>query len=132
MPMQRGTHPVYVMYDPARTTDKKTSAQTGKAVWSWISGRLVVWELRPAGFMPGRTKPIGEQAMEKGDLFQHAHWLDSSKMPEHVPLTCKVTKVERGMIYYRPYYGKHDDGSEWLGSPAYFPIEQIGHYVRKD
>jgi hypothetical protein len=36
-------HPVYCMYDPARTT-LKTSATTGLAVWSWIGPKLVVWE----------------------------------------------------------------------------------------
>lgn len=39
----RTWHPVYAFYDPARTV-KATSAHTGKAVWSWIGNRLVVWE----------------------------------------------------------------------------------------
>jgi len=34
---------VYAAYDPARTTGQK-SAMTGKAVFSWIRNRLVVWE----------------------------------------------------------------------------------------
>jgi hypothetical protein len=34
---------VYAMVDPARTV-KTTSATTGFAAWSWISGKLVVWE----------------------------------------------------------------------------------------
>lgn len=42
--MQRGMHPVYMMYDPARTTHQKTSSMTGFAAWSWVSGRLIVWE----------------------------------------------------------------------------------------
>ena len=36
-------HGVYVMYDPARTKTQ-TSATTGKAVWSWVGNKLVVWE----------------------------------------------------------------------------------------
>lgn len=39
----RTWQPVYAFYDPARSV-KSTSATTGKAVWSWISNRLVVWE----------------------------------------------------------------------------------------
>jgi len=42
-PLVRTWHPVYAFYDPARTV-KATSAHTGKAVWSWIGSRLVVWE----------------------------------------------------------------------------------------
>jgi hypothetical protein len=59
--------------------------------------------------------------MKRGDLFQHAHWRDSSKMPERVPLTCKVTKVAGGVIYYRPCYGRHDDGCEWAWVRGLFP-----------
>lgn len=36
--------PVYVIYDPARTTKTATSAHTGKVVMSWIKNRIVVWE----------------------------------------------------------------------------------------
>lgn len=36
-------HAVYVFYDPARTKTQ-TSATTGKAVWSWVGNKLVVWE----------------------------------------------------------------------------------------
>lgn len=34
---------VYAMYDPARTRGQK-SATTGKAVWSWVGRKLVVWQ----------------------------------------------------------------------------------------
>ncbi len=42
-PTIRTWQATWVMYDPARTTDPKTSAHTGKVVWSWIGNRLVVW-----------------------------------------------------------------------------------------
>ena len=42
---------VNVMYDPARTVGGK-SATTGKAVWSWIGPKLVVWELSAHKWMP--------------------------------------------------------------------------------
>ena len=43
-PRVRTWQAVYAMIDPARTT-KKTSAQTGRAVWSWSAGgRLDIWE----------------------------------------------------------------------------------------
>lgn len=42
-PIVRTWHPAYAFYDPARTV-KATSAHTGKAVWSWVNNRLIVWE----------------------------------------------------------------------------------------
>lgn len=42
-PTARSWHATWACYDPARTVKEK-SAQTGKAVWSWIGNRLVVWE----------------------------------------------------------------------------------------
>lgn len=42
-PTVRTWHATYAMYDPARTV-KTTSATTGKAVWSWINNKLIVWD----------------------------------------------------------------------------------------
>ena len=42
-PSRPSWHAVYVFYDPARTKTAG-SATTGKAVWSWVGNRLVVWE----------------------------------------------------------------------------------------
>lgn len=44
-------HAVYAMYDPARTVNRN-SATTGKAVWSWIGNRLVVWEAAAETWLP--------------------------------------------------------------------------------
>jgi len=43
-PTVRTWQAVYAMYDPARTTTANKSALTGKAVWSWVNNRLVVWD----------------------------------------------------------------------------------------
>lgn len=50
--------------------------------------------------------------LKPGLIFEHKHWLDSST---NAPLKCKVTRITRDRVYYRGYYGLHDDGSEWLG-----------------
>lgn len=34
----------YVFVDPARTTNKQTSARTGYAVWSYIGNKILVWD----------------------------------------------------------------------------------------
>lgn len=43
VPQVRTWEAVYAAYDPARTTNRQ-SASTGKAVFSWIRNKLVVWE----------------------------------------------------------------------------------------
>ena len=66
--------------------------------------------------------------LKQGDIFTHRHWLD----PDHsnAPLRCKVTKIARGMVYYRPYYGLHDDGTEWLGALWKFELMNAARYVQ--
>ena len=66
--------------------------------------------------------------MKRGTLFQHKHWLNPA---DGSPMVGVVTRVAQGVIYWRPHYGKHDDGTDWLGAPAYFPKEQTGRYVSK-
>jgi hypothetical protein len=61
--------------------------------------------------------------MKTGTIFTHKHYLTPDYSGEH--LKCKVTKVSQGVVYYRPFYGMHDDGSEWLGSPCYIPKEDF-------
>ena len=43
VPRERIWQPVWAMYDPARTTNARSST-TGFAAWSWIGNRLVVWD----------------------------------------------------------------------------------------
>lgn len=43
-PVVRTWHPVYAMYDPARSVDKNKSATTGWAAWSWVANRCIVWD----------------------------------------------------------------------------------------
>lgn len=50
-PIVRTWQAVYAMYDPARTTNK-TSASTGKVVWSFVGNRLVVWDAAGAFWQP--------------------------------------------------------------------------------
>lgn len=51
VPRVRSWHAVYAMYDPARTTNK-TSATTGKVVWSWVGRKLIVWDAFARKLMP--------------------------------------------------------------------------------
>jgi hypothetical protein len=67
--------------------------------------------------------------LKKGTKFLHSRYLDVGKLPEKVQLTCVITAVRMGVVYYRPVYGTHDDGTPWLGSPAYFPKEQAERWM---
>lgn len=52
-PRVRSWHPVYAVYDPARSTAKSWwTATTGKVVASWIGSKLVVWEADAKKWMP--------------------------------------------------------------------------------
>ena len=54
--------------------------------------------------------------MKRGDIFIHKFWLNE----KNEPLKCRVTKIQHGVIFYRPVDG---------GKPAYFPIEQAARYI---
>jgi hypothetical protein len=65
---------------------------------------------------------MGEPSkIKKGEIYTHRHYMDS----ERKPLQCKVTKIDRAVAYYRAYYGKHEDGSDWLGSPYYVELDRF-------
>lgn len=50
-PQVRTWQAVYSMFDPARTVGPK-AATTGKATWSWINNRLVIWDAWGKLLMP--------------------------------------------------------------------------------
>lgn len=67
--------------------------------------------------------------LKKGTKFLHSRYLDVSKLPEKVQQLCVITAIRQGVIYYKPVYGTHDDGTPWLGSSTYFPKEQAGRWI---
>lgn len=55
VPRTRIWEPVYVMYDPAKTTQaKRGQAQYGKAVWSWMGNKLIFWETFGKTLLPSQ------------------------------------------------------------------------------
>lgn len=53
VPRTRSFEQVYVMYDPAKTTKNlRHQAQTGKAVFSWMNNKLIVWDGFARAIMP--------------------------------------------------------------------------------
>ena len=60
---------VYSMFDPARTVGPK-SATTGKATWSWINGKLVIWDSWARRLMPDE---IVEALFRENDDYRPVH-----------------------------------------------------------
>jgi len=63
----------------------------------------------------------------RGTRFIHSRLLNPKF--DGTNLECLDTRVAGGVVYYRPNYGKHDDGTPWLGSAGKFPIEQWDKWV---
>jgi hypothetical protein len=59
--------------------------------------------------------------MKAGERYESKIWRQCSGDP----LIVKITKVTKSAIYYRPDYGLHDDGTEWLGSPAWIQNDNL-------
>ena len=47
--------------------------------------------------------------MKRGEYYKSTVWLDPHHQASAVPLIVKITKTTVGTLYYRPYYGRHDD-----------------------
>lgn len=57
--------------------------------------------------------------MRRGARYESRIWLSSDYTNR--PAIMKITRIMHDRIYYRPDYGHHDDGTEWLGSAAWIP-----------
>lgn len=66
--------------------------------------------------------------LKVGDRFEHKRVFDPITKR---PIVGLVTRVAGGIVYYRPDFGFHDDGTPWLGSPHYFPIDQQSRWVSR-
>jgi len=67
VPRARIWEPVFVVYDPARTVDKKKSDHTGKAAFSWIGNELKIWEASGHFWRPSQIVSDMFDANEKYD-----------------------------------------------------------------
>jgi hypothetical protein len=96
----RSWHAVYAMYDPARTV-KATSAATGKAVWSWLNNRLIVWSLTAHMWMPSE---IIDDMFKVDDEFHPVQiGVERDGLEEFILQPLRQAQVERGhMLPIRP------------------------------
>ncbi len=94
-PQVRTWQNLYCMYDPARTVGA-TSATTGFAAWSWISGRLIVWEGWGRQLMPDEII---------ADMFRvndrhHPTWIgvEEDGLNQWLLQPIRTEQVKRGMV----------------------------------
>ena len=66
--------------------------------------------------------------LKRGVCFIHKRWLDGSN---NQPLKCQITRIARGLMYYRADYGLHDDGTPWLGAPYFIAVEDAGKVIEE-
>jgi hypothetical protein len=65
----------------------------------------------------------------KGFRFYHTRVLDIQKFDGKSPQLFEVTKIARGIVYYRAVYDL--DGRETKGAPACCPCEDFRRYVKE-
>ena len=95
VPQVRSWHAVYAMYDPARTTNKK-SATTGKAVWSWIGRKLVIWDGFARKLMPDEiVQDIFDCDAEFNPV---AIGVEETGLNEWLKQPLRTAQVERGCV----------------------------------
>ncbi len=107
-PRVRTWQAVYSMTDPARTVNK-TSADTGRVVWSWIQGKLVVWDAVGAQWQPSEIvddlfhvwsqyQPVWMGFEEDGLNLWASQAIRQEQVKRGVVLPYKAMKAPRGKL----------------------------------
>jgi hypothetical protein len=107
-PQVRTWQAVYSMTDPARTVNRN-SADTGRVVWSWIRGKLVVWDAVGAQWTPsdivedlfkvwGDYHPTWMGFEEDGLNLWASQAIRAEQVKRGVVLPYKAMKAPRGKL----------------------------------
>lgn len=93
-PQLRTWQAVYAVFDPARTVNA-TSATTGFACWSWIGGRLVVWDAWAKQLMPDEiVKAVFDCAEEHHPVYVG---VEEDGLNEFLMQPIRQEQVRRGL-----------------------------------
>ena len=65
--------------------------------------------------------------LARGEMYRSKIWRHPDTRSEFLPM--QITKVGPNAVYYRPVYGRHDDGSLWVGASAWFPPADASKYL---
>lgn len=95
--VRRTWEPVYAIYDPARTVTArsgKTTALTGKAVFSWVGTRLIVWEI---GAFAWKPDAIIQDCFDCDDKYAPVHiGIEEDGLNEFIAQPLRSAMVFRG------------------------------------
>jgi hypothetical protein len=95
-PTIRTWHPVYAMFDPARTADKNKSATTGWAAWSWVGSQMTVWESGGGYWKPDE---IVNKIFEVNDTFRPITLgVEQTGLHEFIMQPLRAEQVRRGQL----------------------------------
>lgn len=95
-PAVRTWQPVYLMYDPARSTDKNKSATTGWAAWSWVGSRMTVWDAGGGFWKPDE---IVNHIFEMNDRFRPVMiGVEQTGLHEFIMQPLRAEQIRRGTL----------------------------------
>lgn len=114
---------VYVMYDPARTTNK-TSAFTGKAVWSWIGNKLVVWECTAHMWKPDEL--VDDMFRTAAQFTPVMIYVEEDGLNEWLMQPIRQKQLERGAFFpVKPVKAPKGKIDFILGMQPFFKAHEI-------
>jgi hypothetical protein len=91
----RTYEPVWAMYDPARTVGRN-SATTGKAVWSWVGGKLIVWRGEAHKWLPTEmVEDIFRTAAEFDPIYLG---VEDTGLSEWIREPLRTEQIRRGLV----------------------------------
>lgn len=92
----RTWHPVYAMFDPARSVDKNKSATTGWAAWSWVANRCIVWD---AGGGHWKPDEIVRQIFQVDEDFRPISiGVEQTGLHEFIMQPLRAEQIRRGHL----------------------------------
>lgn len=123
VPQVRSYHAVYAMYDPARTTNK-SSATTGKAVWSWVGRKLVIWDAFARKMMPDEI--VADMFEVDHEYSPVAIGFEETGLNEWALQPIRAAQVQRGLtLPLRPLNAPKGKLDFIRGLQPYFRADEV-------
>ncbi len=95
-PTPRTWQATYAFVDPARTTNKVTSAHTGWCVWSWVGNKMIVWDAGGELWMPDK---IVDQLFVIDDAYSPIDiGVEEDGLNEFIMQPIRAEQVRRGYM----------------------------------
>lgn len=125
-PSPQGIYPTFIMVDPARTVNTKTSARTGYAVWSWIGQKCFVKKAYGAFHRPDQ---ILEEIFKLAEEFNPVEvGVELDGLEEFILQPLRSEQTKRGVsIPLSPQRAPKDKNSFITGLQPFYMAGDIIH-----